>query len=124
MHYNLDAIILLEYLIIPYCIINITLTLIRECQTDDYFTVCWCLHIWSFVSIKDKQDVLWENTKYGVIKSRNKEFLNQQVKSILLFQNCMFGFYIHERENQIVSAIIQIFQKEKCILLIILEYLM
>lgn len=35
--YNLDAILLLGQLIISYCIISITLTLIRECQADDNF---------------------------------------------------------------------------------------
>lgn len=36
MCYNLEGIILLRHLIIPGCIISITMT-IRECQADDNF---------------------------------------------------------------------------------------
>lgn len=95
-HYNLVAILLLRHLIIPDCIINNTLTLIKECQADDNFAdwsmfsdenfASYSILVISFkLAIKARCPVRKRQIIEGP-KNRNKMFLYQQMKQLYLFK--------------------------------------
>lgn len=74
MHYNLEGIILLRHLIIPDCIINITLT-IRECQADHNFAGS-LMFAYLVICFNDGQARCpIKNTNYEMVKNRSEVFL-------------------------------------------------